>query len=204
MSAINSEKIVLASNNQGKIKEIQSILNQHTIITQTDLGIHEVEETGGTFIENAILKARNAALHSNLPAISDDSGLVVDALQGAPGIISARFAGNQATDLDNLELVLQKMQSIPEGQRQARFICVLVLMRHANDPFPVIAQASWEGSLLTKPQGTNGFGYDPIFWVAEENCSSAELSPLKKNQLSHRAQALRSLEQQLMQFSVNS
>jgi len=204
MSAINSEKIVLASNNQGKIKEIQSILNQHTIITQTALGIHEVEETGGTFIENAILKARNAALHSNLPAISDDSGLVVDALQGAPGIISARFAGNQATDLDNLELVLQKMQSIPEGQRQARFICVLVLMRHANDPFPVIAQASWEGSLLTKPQGTNGFGYDPIFWVAEENCSSAELSPLKKNQLSHRAQALRSLEQQLMQFSVNS
>jgi len=204
MSPINSDKIVLASNNQGKIKEIQSILNQHTIITQTDLGIHEVEETGSTFIENAILKARNAAHHSKLPAIADDSGLVVDALQGAPGIISARFAGNQATDLDNLELVLQKMQSIPEGQRQARFICVLVLMRHANDPFPIIAQASWEGSLLSKPQGSNGFGYDPIFWVAETNCSSAELSPLQKNQLSHRAQALRSLEQQLMQLSVNN
>jgi len=204
MSPINSDKIVLASNNQGKIKEIQSILNQHTIITQTDLGIHEVEETGSTFIENAILKARNAAHHSKLPAIADDSGLVVDALQGAPGIISARFAGNQATDLDNLELVLQKMQSIPEGQRQARFICVLVLMRHANDPFPIVAQASWEGSLLSKPQGSNGFGYDPIFWVAETNCSSAELSPLQKNQLSHRAQALRSLEQQLMQLSVNN
>jgi len=204
MSAINSEKIVLASNNQGKIKEIQSILNQHTIITQQELGIQEIEETGSTFIENAILKARNAALHSNLPAIADDSGLVVDALQGAPGIISARYAGNQATDLDNLKLVLQKMQSIPEGQRQARFICVLVLMRHANDPFPIIAQASWEGSLLSKSQGTNGFGYDPIFWVAEKNCSSAELSPLEKNQLSHRAQALRNLEQQLMQPSVNS
>jgi len=204
MSAINSEKIVLASNNQGKIKEIQSILNQHTIITQQELGIQEIEETGSTFIENAILKARNAALHSNLPAISDDSGLVVDALQGAPGIISARYAGDQATDLDNLKLVLQKMESIPEGQRQARFICVLVLMRHANDPFPIIAQASWEGSLLTKPQGTNGFGYDPIFWVAEKNCSSAELSPLEKNHLSHRAQALRNLEQQLMQLSVNS
>jgi len=204
MSAINSEKIVLASNNQGKIKEIQSILNQHTIITQQELGIQEIEETGSTFIENAILKARNAARHSNLPAISDDSGLVVDALQGAPGIISARFAGNQATDLDNLKLVLQKMESIPEDQRQARFICVLVLMRHANDPFPIIAQASWEGSLLSKPQGTNGFGYDPIFWVAEKNCSSAELSPLEKNQLSHRAQALRKLEQQLMQLSVNS
>ncbi len=204
MSAINSEKIVLASNNQGKIKEIQSILNQHTIITQQELGIQEIEETGSTFIENAILKARNAAHHSNLPAIADDSGLVVDALQGAPGIISARFAGNQATDLDNLKLVLQKMESIPEGQRQARFICALVLMRHANDPFPIIAQASWEGSLLSKSQGTNGFGYDPIFWVAEKNCSSAELSPLEKNQLSHRAQALRNLEQQLMQLSVNS
>jgi len=200
MSAINSDKIVLASNNQGKIKEIQSILNQHTIITQQELGIHEIEETGNTFIENAILKARNAALHSNLPAIADDSGLVVDALQGAPGIISARFAGNQATDLDNLNLVLKKMESIPEAQRQARFICVLVLMRHANDPFPIIAQASWEGRLLTKSQGTNGFGYDPIFWVAEKNCSSAELSPLQKNQLSHRAQALRNLEQQLKQL----
>jgi len=200
MSAINSDKIVLASNNQGKIKEIQSILNQHTIITQQELGIHEIEETGSTFIENAILKARNAALHSNLPAIADDSGLVVDALQGAPGIISARFAGNQATDLDNLNLVLKKMESIPEAQRQARFICVLVLMRHANDPFPIIAQASWEGRLLTKSQGTNGFGYDPIFWVAEKNCSSAELSPLQKNQLSHRAQALRNLEQQLKQL----
>jgi len=200
MSPIHSEKIVLASNNQGKIKEIQSILSQHTIATQQELSIHEIEETGSTFIENAILKARNAALQSNLPAIADDSGLVVDALQGAPGIISARFAGNQATDLDNLNLVLEKMDLIPESQRQARFICVLVLMRHANDPFPIIAQASWEGSILRKAQGTNGFGYDPIFWVAEKNCSSAELSPLQKNQLSHRAQALRNLEQQLKQL----
>jgi len=196
-------KIVLASSNRGKIQEIQNILNEHTLVTQQELNISEVEETGSTFIENAILKAKNAALYSGLPAIADDSGLVVDALQGAPGIISARYAGNQATDLDNLNLVLKNMASIPEAQRSARFICVIVLMRHATDPFPIIAQASWEGRLLNAPQGSNGFGYDPIFWLATENCSSADLSPSKKNQLSHRAQALRSLEQQLKVLSLN-
>ncbi len=198
----HSDKIVLASNNRGKIKEIQHILSGHTIITQQSLNITEIEETGSTFVENAILKAKNAALQSNLPAIADDSGLVIDALQGAPGIISARYAGEKATDIDNLNLVLKNMASIPDAKRSARFICVIVLMRHANDPFPFIAQASWEGKILTAPQGSNGFGYDPIFWLDKENCSSAELSPAKKNQLSHRANALQLLEQQLLSHNL--
>ncbi|MDF1584323.1 MAG: RdgB/HAM1 family non-canonical purine NTP pyrophosphatase [Methyloprofundus sp.] len=189
----NSQKIVLASGNKGKIKEIQALLNDYTIVTQQEFNIEEAEETGGTFVENAIIKARNAALHSNLPAIADDSGLVVDALNGAPGIISSRFAGLQANDQENLQKLLKNMKGIPEAQRTARFICVIVLMRHANDPFPIITQANWEGIILTKAQGTNGFGYDPVFWVPTENCSSAELPASRKNQLSHRGQALREL-----------
>ena len=189
----NSNKIVLASGNAKKIKEIQAILTDFSIVTQQEFNIQEAEETGSTFIENAIIKARNAALHSNLPAIADDSGLVVDALSGAPGVISARYAGLQANDQENLQKLLHDMQDIPESQRSARFICVIVLMRHANDPFPIIAQASWEGSILTQPLGDNGFGYDPVFWVPTENCSSAELSASRKNQLSHRGQALRQL-----------
>lgn len=193
MSLPNSKKIVLASGNPGKIQEIQAILTNYSIITQQEFNIPEAEETGSTFIENAIIKARNAALHSKLPAIADDSGLVVDALNGAPGVISARYAGSQASDQENLQKLLLDMQDIPESQRSARFICVIVLMRHANDPFPIITQASWEGSILTQAQGNNGFGYDPVFWVSSENCSSAELSALRKNQLSHRGQALRQL-----------
>jgi len=189
----NSQKIVLASGNKGKIKEIQALLNDYTIVTQQEFNIQEAEETGSTFVENAIIKARNAALHSNLPAISDDSGLVVDALNGAPGVISARFAGPQANDQENLQKLLKDMEGIPEAQRTARFICVIVLMRHANDPFPIITQASWEGLILPHAQGVNGFGYDPIFWVPTENCSSAELPASRKNQLSHRGQALREL-----------
>ena len=189
----NSQKIVLASGNKGKIKEIQALLNNYTIITQQEFNIQEAEETGSTFVENAIIKARNAAVHSNLPAISDDSGLVVDALNGAPGVISARFAGPQANDQENLQKLLKDMEGIPEAQRTARFICVIVLMRHANDPFPIITQASWEGIILPNAQGTNGFGYDPIFWLPTENCSSAELPASRKNQLSHRGQALREL-----------
>ncbi|MBE0471475.1 MAG: RdgB/HAM1 family non-canonical purine NTP pyrophosphatase [Methyloprofundus sp.] len=189
----HSQKIVLASGNKGKIKEIQALLNDYTIVTQQEFNIEEAEETGGTFIENAIIKARNAALHSNLPAIADDSGLVVDALNGAPGVLSARFAGLQANDQENLQKLLKNMKDIPEAQRTARFICVIVLMRHANDPYPIITQAHWEGIILPKAQGTNGFGYDPVFWVPTENCSSAELPASRKNQLSHRGQALRQL-----------
>lgn len=193
MSQPRSEKIVLASGNPGKIKEIQAILGKYSIIPQQQFNVPEAEETGSTFIENAIIKARNAALHSNLPAIADDSGLIVDALKGAPGVISARYAGTQATDQQNLHKLLDAMQGIPDPQRSARFICVIVLMRHALDPFPLISQGSWEGTILNHAQGTNGFGYDPIFWLASENCSSAELSALRKNQLSHRGQALRQL-----------
>ena len=189
----NSQKIILASGNKGKIKEIQALLKDYTIVTQQEFNIQEAEETGSTFVENAIIKARNAAHQSNLPAIADDSGLVVDALNGAPGVRSARFAGPQANDQENLQKLLKDMESIPEAQRTARFICVIVLMRHANDPFPIITQASWEGIILDKAQGTNGFGYDPIFWIPTENCSSAELPASKKNQLSHRGQALRKL-----------
>lgn len=188
-----SKKIVLASGNPGKIKEIQSILSGYSIVNQQEFNIQEAEETGSTFIENAIIKARNAALQSKLPAIADDSGLVVDALQGAPGVISARYAGSLASDQQNLQKLLQVMQDIPESQRGARFICVIVLMRHAKDPFPIISQASWEGNILTHAQGSNGFGYDPVFWVPSEHCSSAELSAQRKNQLSHRGQALRQL-----------
>ncbi|MEO1887157.1 MAG: RdgB/HAM1 family non-canonical purine NTP pyrophosphatase, partial [Methyloprofundus sp.] len=191
MAPPNSDKIVLASGNQGKIKEIQAILSDYTIAPQQQFNIPEAEETGSTFIENAIIKARNAALHSKLPAIADDSGLIVDALNGAPGVISARYAGAKASDRDNLQKLLDAMCDTPESQRSARFVCVIVFMRHAHDPFPLICQGSWEGSILNHAQGANGFGYDPIFWLASESCSSAELSAPRKNQLSHRGQALR-------------
>ncbi|GFO72058.1 XTP/dITP diphosphohydrolase [Bathymodiolus japonicus methanotrophic gill symbiont] len=187
------EKIVLASGNAGKIKEIQAILGDYSIVPQQQFNIQEAEETGSTFIENAIIKARNAALHSNLPAIADDSGLVVDALNGAPGVISARYAGTQTSDQQNLQKLLDEMSDIPDEQRSARFVCVIVLLRHADDPLPLISQGVWEGRILNHAQGTNGFGYDPAFWVAAENCSSAELSAQQKNQLSHRGQALRQL-----------
>jgi len=193
MHDLNTTKIVLASGNPGKIREIQAILTDYSILTQQEFNIQEAEETGSTFVENAIIKARNATLYSHLPAIADDSGLVVDALKGAPGVISARYAGLQANDQDNLKKLLADMQGIPESQRSARFICVIVLMRHADDPFPIITQASWEGSILTQSQGKQGFGYDPVFWVPTENCSSAELSASRKNLLSHRGQALRQL-----------
>ncbi len=193
MSFLTTNKIILASGNPGKIKEIQAILPHFSIVTQQQLDIQEAEETGSTFVENAIIKARNAAFHSKLPAIADDSGLVVEVLNGAPGVISARYAGPKATDQENLHKLLSDMQDIPEPQRNAHFVCVMVFMRHALDPTPLITQASWEGKILTHAQGNNGFGYDPVFWVPAENCSSAELPISRKNQISHRAQALQKL-----------
>lgn len=157
----------------------------------------EAKETGLTFVENAIIKARNAALHCNLPALADDSGLVVDALQGAPGVISARYAGIGASDQDNLVKLLEDMDGVPDRQRSARFVCVIVFMRHAQDPVPVIAQGVWEGRILKRPVGENGFGYDPVFWVPDKGCASAELSPEDKNAISHRGQALHRLLAQL-------
>ena len=189
----STQQLVLASGNKGKIKEIQAILANHLIVPQSAFNVVEAEETGSTFVENAIIKARNAALHCNLPAIADDSGLVVDALNGAPGVISARYAGVGASDQDNVIKLLQQLEGIPEAQRTARFICVMVFMTHAEDPFPVIAQGVWEGLILNEQVGANGFGYDPVFWVPSLQCASAELSAEVKNSLSHRGQALRQL-----------
>ena len=188
-----NQQIILASGNPGKIKEIQTILKDHPIVAQSEFNVEEAEETGSTFVENAIIKARNAALQCNLPAIADDSGLVVDALKGAPGVISARYAGVGASDQDNLLKLLKDLEGIPAEQRTARFVCVIVLMRHANDPLPIIAQGTWEGRILTESVGENGFGYDPVSWVPTEQKASAELSAAVKNSLSHRGQALQRL-----------
>ncbi len=193
MTILSTQKIVLASGNQGKINEIQAILADHLIVPQSAFKIVEAEETGSTFVENAIIKARNAALHCNLPAIADDSGLVVDALNGAPGVISARYAGIGANDEDNVIKLLHALEDVPETQRTARFICVMVFMRHAEDPIPVIAQGVWEGRILNQTFGSHGFGYDPVFWVPSHQCASAELSPEVKNSLSHRGQASKRL-----------
>lgn len=188
--------IVLASGNAGKIREIQAILQNDRILPQSQFNVVEPEETGSTFVENAIIKARNAARHCNLPAIADDSGLVVDALHGAPGVISARYAGVGASDQANLDKVLRELEGVADQQRTARFICVLVYLRHADDPTPIIAQGVWEGRILQRAIGENGFGYDPIFWVEQHQCSSAQLAPEQKNALSHRGQALRELSRQ--------
>lgn len=193
MSFSKHQKIVLASGNPGKIREIQALLADHPIVPQSDFSISDVEETGTTFVENAIIKARHASLHSGLPAIADDSGLVVDALNGAPGVFSARYAGPGSSDQDNLQKLLGELDGVPEAERSARFICVLVFMQHAADPTPIIAQGVWEGRILTRPAGSHGFGYDPVFWVPTHHCASAELAPEVKNSLSHRGQALRSL-----------
>ncbi len=197
MSFLSAQQIVLASGNLGKIKEIQALLSGHQVVTQSAFNVKEAEETACTFVENALIKARNAALHCNLPTIADDSGLVVDALNGYPGVISARYAGVGATDQDNIKKLLLALEGVPEAQRTARFICVMVFMAHANDPCPIIAQGVWEGTILTKPVGSNGFGYDPVFWVPNHQCASAELSADEKNAVSHRGQALRSLTQLL-------
>jgi XTP/dITP diphosphohydrolase len=187
------QKIVLASGNPGKIREIQAILADHPIVAQSAFNVIDAEETGSTFVENAILKARNAALHCQLPAIADDSGLVVDALNGAPGVFSARYAGAGASDQDNVDKLLRDLEGVPAELRTARFICVMVFMEHAHDPCPVIAQGVWEGRILDHAVGENGFGYDPVFWVPERHCASAELAPDVKNSLSHRGQALKTL-----------
>lgn len=187
------QKIVLASGNPGKIREIQAILAEHPIVPQSAFNIVDAEETGATFVENAILKARNAALHCQLPAIADDSGLVVDALNGAPGVISARYAGVGASDRDNVDKLLRELDGVPDELRTARFICVMVFMEHAYDPCPVIGQGVWEGRILDHAVGENGFGYDPVFWVPEQQCASAQLPAAVKNALSHRGQALKRL-----------
>jgi XTP/dITP diphosphohydrolase len=188
-------RIVLASNNPGKVREFNQLLSdtELEVVPQSAFSVPEIEETGLTFVENAILKARNAAQHTGLPAIADDSGLEVAALSGAPGIYSARYAGAGASDLDNLEKLLTTLQGVDDDQRSARFQCLMVYMRHARDPTPRIFQGTWEGSILREPRGSGGFGYDPVFLVPEMNRASAELPPDVKNHLSHRGQAIRQL-----------
>jgi XTP/dITP diphosphohydrolase len=189
------KKVVLASSNKGKLREINHIIGGLGMeaVPQSDFAVVDADETGLSFVENAILKARHAAQQTGLPAIADDSGLEVDALKGAPGIYSARFAGAGASDADNVQKLLVEMKDVPEAERTARFQCLMVFMSHAEDPTPLICQGSWEGRILFEPQGDNGFGYDPVFWVPEEQCASAELAPEVKNRLSHRAQALQKL-----------
>ncbi len=190
------KKIVLASGNAGKLREFAQILAEFNfeVTPQSQFNVPDVEETGLSFVENALIKARNAAQHTGLPAMSDDSGIEVDALKGAPGIYSARFAGVGASDEQNNQLLLEKLTGIATAERTARYHCVIVYMRHANDPMPMIFQGSWEGVILEKPRGENGFGYDPYFYVPTHKCSSAELAPEVKNQLSHRGIALRALQ----------
>jgi XTP/dITP diphosphohydrolase len=191
---MKTNSLVLASGNAGKIKELQALLPNYTLIPQTQFKVSEIEETGTTFVENAILKARHAAKISNLPAIADDSGLVVAALDDAPGIYSARYARQGASDAENITKLLHELESVPLEQRQAYFFCVLVFMRHADDPCPIIAQGRWDGFILDKPMGEKGFGYDPIFGVPTHHCSAAELSFEIKNSLSHRGKALAELQ----------
>ncbi|MCO7198359.1 XTP/dITP diphosphatase [Pseudoalteromonas sp. OANN1] len=188
-----SNKVVLATGNQGKVKELSAMLNQYDIevLPQSDFNVPEVAETGTTFVENAIIKARHAAKISGLPTIADDSGLEVDALNGAPGVYSARYAGANADDQKNIDHLLAALGE--QTERSARFWCVLVYMRHADDPTPIICQASWEGEITTTQQGREGFGYDPIFKVQGLDCTSAELTKEEKNAISHRGQALKQL-----------
>lgn len=192
------DKVVFASSNAGKIRELSEMLRDHRIqvIPQRELGVEDIEETGLSFVENAILKARHAAKVTQLPAIADDSGLSVAALNGAPGIYSARYAGNDANPQNNIKKLLNELKDVPEAKRQAQFHCVLVFMLHANDPTPIICDGIWQGSILHSPRGDKGFGYDPVFLVPGENKSSAELPPEIKNQMSHRGKALQLLLKQ--------
>lgn len=193
------QKLVLASSNKGKVSELSALLApyQVQIIPQHELGVTDADETGLTFIENAILKARHAALVTGLPAIADDSGLAVDALGGEPGIYSARYSGEAATDSENIAKLLAALQQVPAAARGARFHCVLVYLRHASDPTPVVCHGIWTGSISMAVQGSGGFGYDPVFIPAGYTISAAELSKEQKATLSHRGQALRQLVSQL-------
>ena len=190
-------KLVIASNNPGKLRELQSTLVSLSIeiLTQAQLGIDEAEEPHCTFIENALAKARHVSRISGLPALADDSGLCVAALGGAPGVQSARYAGEPKSDSRNNEKLLQAMAGVAD--RRAHYYCVLVLVRHTDDPQPLIAEGEWHGEIAQQMRGEGGFGYDPLFYVAEQQCSSAELPSTLKNQLSHRAQAMQLLKQQL-------
>jgi len=189
--------LILATSNKGKIAELQDILAPINCISQQDLEIYSAEETGLSFIENAIIKARHASHIAKKPALADDSGLVVTSLLGAPGIYSARYAGIDATDDENINLLLEKMKNFKDNERQAYFYCAIALVRHANDPVPLIATGKFNGEIWPKKQGNNGFGYDPIFYVKNYKCTLAEIPAKIKNTISHRAIALNQLRNQM-------
>ena len=191
------KKIILATGNQGKVRELNAMLKSHYIIvSQKDLQVEEVPETGSSFIENALIKARNASFQTNLPALADDSGLEVEALDGDPGIYSARYAGEEATDEDNISKLISNMEQ--HQNRSARFCCAMVFVENAEDTKPIIIEKYWNGEILREAIGNNGFGYDSIFYLPDLKCSSAQLDPVKKNLLSHRGQALNELLRHLI------
>ena len=196
-----SRELVVATGNKGKLNEISQLLAPLGIQVrgQKEFDITEIEETGLTFVENAILKARNTCAHTGKPALADDSGIEVDALNGVPGIYSARYAGVGASDAANVEKLLNALNGVPESERSARFQCVMVYLRHADDPTPLICQGTWEGRIALQPAGDNGFGYDPVFWVPQHGCTAAQLPPEIKNRLSHRGQALQAFLSALRQ-----
>jgi len=192
-------KLVLASGNAGKVIEINNLLqaNGIEVISQNEFNVPEAIEDGLSFVENAIKKARNACEHTGLPSIADDSGIEVDAINKAPGIYSARFSGEDATDAENNKKLLAELEGVASSERTARYQCVMVYMKSADDPTPIIAQGSLEGRILTEARGDGGFGYDPLFWLEDKNCSAAELSLTEKNKISHRAIALQAMIKQL-------
>ncbi len=194
-----TRRVVLATGNAGKLREMRALLAplDWEVVPQSELGVAAAVEDAPTFIENALIKARHAARHTGLPALADDSGLAVDALGGAPGIHSARYAGGG--DADNIAKLLAELAGVPEERRGARFICVAVFLRHAEDPVPVVCQGQWRGRILAAPAGAGGFGYDPVFYVPERGCSAAELEGTEKNRISHRGRALRCLVETLQQ-----
>ena len=196
-----SKRLVLASSNRGKLDELRDLLapSGYALIAQSDLGVGDADETGLSFVENALIKARHAARITGLAALADDSGLLVDALDGAPGLRSARFAGEHGNDAANNALLLERLRDVPAERRGAQFYCVLVLLRSADDPQPVIAEGVWRGRILASARGANGFGYDPLFQPDGHPCSSAELEPAMKNAISHRGQALARLRDALAQ-----
>lgn len=192
--------IVLASGNAGKLREFQQLLKDcgFNVVPQSDFNVTTVEETGTTFVENAIIKARHACLQTGLPAIADDSGIEVDALNGRPGVYSARYAGEKASDSANNEKLLHELTDVPSEKRTARYHAVLAYMRHADDPTPILCHGTWEGIILTEPRGEGGFGYDPLFFVPTHQCASAELDKAEKNRISHRGKAMQELLQKMM------
>lgn len=188
-------RVVLATNNQGKLRELRALLAplHMEVLPKSQFTGDEVAETGESFVANALIKARHAAAASGLPAIADDSGIEVDALGGAPGIYSARYAGETASDQANLDKLLEAMREVPDDRRQARYRCALVFVRDKDDVEPLICEASWEGEIVRAPQGDGGFGYDPVFWLPEYACTAAQISADLKNRISHRGQALQML-----------